>query len=511
MTQTTELRPGAVVIRDEGDGRSMEGTAIVYGEKSGNTAEYGSTPEQFAPGAFRDALEDAKPAPFFNRHGGEMIGAVTFEDTPEALRYRGRLFDTPGALAYREQVRAGIDGASIEFAPGIVQQAKDRVLHRQVKRIVAIAGTHIPAYRSSSVAVREQDMIETTEEAPRRTDEELEVRFRAIAGEQVTALRRELAENTLTRTQEAEADRTVLAARNVAELWHLVDTDRRLRDVYSRALADQITTNNPGVMVAGGLGAVKGIIEQRRPAINAWGREALSGAGMSVDWPYFNGDLSTIVGVQAAQKTEITSVRVDLLKGTAAIGTYAGGSDLSLQLLRRSDPSYLDAYMRILAAAYAVVTEAAFVNAVEGTAGTTLTTITWASATEPQILAALATASSSILTKTGAPAEFGIAAPDVFLALLSTVKPVNPTNAIGTGTAAGTLAPVISGIRIYQSAAVNAGQMLVSNESTAGWHEDGPFQIDDDDVAKLGRNYAIWGLGATAVYQPSAIHRLAAT
>jgi hypothetical protein len=53
--------------------------------------------------------------------------------------------------------------------------------------------------------------------------------------------------------------------------------------------------------------------------------------------------------------------------------------------------------------------------------------------------------------------------------------------------------------------------MLVSNESTAGWHEDGPFQIDDDDVAKLGRNYAIWGLGATAVYQPSAIHRLAAT
>jgi hypothetical protein len=171
----------------------------------------------------------------------------------------------------------------------------------------------------------------------------------------------------------------------------------------------------------------------------------------------------------------------------------------------------LDAYVRILNAAYAVVTEAAFVNAVEGTAGLTLTTITWASATEDLILAALGAASSSILTKTGAPAEFGIAAPDVFLALLSKVKPVNAQNAIGTGTAAGTLAPVISGIRIYQSAAVNAGQMLVSNESTASWHEDGPFQIDDDDVAKLGRNVAVWGMGATAVYFPSAIHRLAAT
>ena len=357
-------------------------------------------------------------------------------------------------------------------------------------------------------------MIETTTTEPtetRRSDDDLEIRFRAIAGEQVTALRRELAENVLTRSQEAEADRSVLMARNVAELWHLVDADAKLRDVYHRALADQITTNNPGVMASGGLGAVKGIIEARRPAINAWGRESLSGSGMSVDWPYFTGDLSTIVGEQVTQKSEIVSVRVDLLKGTSAIKTFAGGSDISLQLLRRSDPSYLDAYVRILYAAYAVVTENTFVNAIEATAGLVLQTITWASATEDQILAALGAASSAILTKTGEPATFGIAAPDVFLALISKVKPVNAQNAIGTGTAAGTLQPVISGIRIYQSAAVNAGNMLVSNDSTAGWHEDGPFQIDDDDVAKLGRNVAVWGMGATAVYFPTAIYRLAAT
>lgn len=510
MTQTTE-RAGSIVIRDEGDGRSLEGTAIVYGEPSGNTAEYGSTPEQFAPGAFRDALAGGKPVPFFNRHQGEMVGAVNFEDSDTALGYRGRLFDTPAAVAFREQVRAGIDGASIEFAPGIVSNSKNRVLHKQVKRIVAIAGTHIPAYRSSNVAVRDEDMIETVETPTRSTDADLEVRFRAIAGEQVTALRRELAETTLTRSEVNEVDRAVIAARSVGELWHLIDTDRRFKDVYHRALADQITANNPGVLTGAALGSVKGIIEARRPAINAWGREALSGAGMSVDWPYFNGDLSTIVGIQAAQKTEITSVRVDLLKGTSAIKTYAGGSDISLQLLRRSDPSYLDAYVRILNAAYAVVTENAFVNDIEATAGLVLQVINWTTATEDQILAALGAASSAILTKTGAPAEFGIAAPDVFLALISKVKPVNATNAIGTGTAAGTLQPVISGIRIYQSAAVNAGNMLVSNESTASWHEDGPFQIDDDDVAKLGRNVAVWGMGATGVYFPTAIYRLAAT
>jgi len=509
MTSTTELRPGAVVIRDEGDGRSIEGTAIVYGEESGNTAEYGSTPERFEAGAFRDALADGKPVPFFARHGGEMVGAVTFEDTPEQLAYRGRLFETPGALAYREQVKAGIDGASIEFAPGVVQQGQGRVVHRQVKRLVAIAGTHIPAYKSSSVAVRSQGMIETAETAPEPVD--FRVQMREVANAAVTELRREIAEREVV-AHTTDGDRAILACRSVAELWSMVDADpQRYRDIYSRALADQITTNNPGVMVSGGLGAVKGIIEQRRPAVNAWGREGLSGSGMSVDWPYFNGDLSTIVGEQTTQKSEIVSVRVDLLKGTAAIKTYAGGSDVSLQLLRRSDPSYREAYIRILTAAYAVVTEAAFINAIEGTAGLVLQTITWATATEDQILAALGAASSAILTKTGAPAEFGIAAPDVFLKLISTVKPVNATNAIGTGTAAGTLAPVISGIRVYQSAAVNAGNMLVSNESTASWHEDGPFQIEDDDVAKLGRNIAIWGMGATGVYFPSAIYRLAAT
>jgi HK97 family phage prohead protease len=513
MTQTTEIRAGAVSIREDGensDGRTLEGTALVYGEPSGETKEYGAG-EVFARGAFRHALATPRAVPFFNRHSGDMIGAVSFEDTDEALRYKGRLFDTPAAIAYREAVRAGIDGASIEFMPGVVQRSGTRTIHKSAKALVAIAGSHMPAYPSARVAVRQEgNMIETTEQ-PEVAAPDPRVQMREIATAAVTELRREWAEREVL-THTTDGDRAILACRSVAELWGLIDSDPgKYRDVYSRALADQITTNNPGVMASGGLGAVKGIIEQRRPAVNAWGREGLGGSGMSVDWPYFNGDLSTIVGEQAAQKTEITSVRVDLLKGTAAIKTYAGGSDASLQLLRRSDPSYKDAYVRILTAAYAVVTEAAFVNAIEATAGLTLTTITWASATEDQILAAMGAASSSILTKTGAPAEFGIAAPDVFLALLSKVKPVNATNAIGTGTAAGTLAPVISGIRIYQSAAVNAGQMLVSNESTASWHEDGPFQIEDDDVAKLGRNIAIWGMGATGVYFPSAIHRLAAT
>ena len=287
MTQTTEVRPGSVSIRDEegGDGRTLEGTALVYGEPSGETQEYGAG-EQFARGAFRQVLEKPRAVPFFARHGGDMVGAVSFEDSDEALKYRGRLFDTPAALAYREAVRAGIDGASIEFLPGVVQRSGSRTIHKSAKALVAIAGSHMPAYPSARVAVRAEernvvDTIEAPAEAP-----DFSIKMREIANTAVTELRREWAEREVMHTD--ASDREVVACRSVAELWGLIDANRKYRDVYSRALADQITTNNPGVMVSGGLGAVKGIIEARRPAINAWGREALSGSGMSVDWPYFS-------------------------------------------------------------------------------------------------------------------------------------------------------------------------------------------------------------------------------
>ena len=273
---------------------------------------------------------------------------------------------------------------------------------------------------------------------------------------------------------------------------------------------DQITTNNPGVLGGGNvLSQIKGIITRSRPGVEAFGREALGGSGMTVDYPYFNGTLSTLVGEQLTQKAEITSARVDLLKGTAPIRTFAGGSDISYQLLRRSDPAYLEAYLRIMFAAYAVVTDAAFVNAIEALT-LPLVVLNWATATPAQIQAALANASVQVQTATGSPGEFGLAAPDVFGAILGANMVLNAQNALVSGNAASTLTPTASGLRIYADPAVNAGNLIVSNGDAASWHEDGPYQVDEEDVAKLGRNVAVWGMGATTVYVTAGIIRIAA-
>ena len=113
---------------------------------------------------------------------------------------------------------------------------------------------------------------------------------------------------------------------------------------------DQVTGDAPGLM-AGLSGQVRGIIDPGRPGITLFGREGLTDSGMSVDWPYFDGTLAGLVGAQATEKSEITSAKVRIEKGTTPLATYAGGADISYQLLRRSSPSFLDAWSRIMLAA----------------------------------------------------------------------------------------------------------------------------------------------------------------
>ena len=130
---------------------------------------------------------------------------------------------------------------------------------------------------------------------------------------------------------------------------------RQFADAYTahrtavRAWVNQITTDNPGMMPPAWLTDTFGIVDRGRPSITALGGPRSPGtSGMDVHWPYYDGDLTTIVGEQAAEKTEIVSVLVSFKRGQATLKTYAGGSDVSYQLQRRSSPSYMSLYDRIL-------------------------------------------------------------------------------------------------------------------------------------------------------------------
>lgn len=307
------------------------------------------------------------------------------------------------------------------------------------------------------------------------------------------------------RTSRPGASSPIAAFGSFAD-YLMAATDPTVSKMLAAALADQTTPNNLGVIPPAFVSDVKGILDGTREAISALGGAASLGeAGMSLEWPYYDGDLTTLVAEQVGQKTEITSVRVDLKQGNAPIKTYAGGSDVALQLIRRSRPSYLETYGRIMAAGWALTTEDAFETALlAGATGTIVFDPT--SATDAQIRAAYFAASSKVKKATGRPASVALASSDVFETLGGILVPPAYGTSNQTGTAqASTLAVNVSGLVTVEAPFFPASTIVWTNSAAAAWHEDGPFIVTALDVAKLGENRAIWSMGATGVFVPAGI------
>ena len=284
----------------------------------------------------------------------------------------------------------------------------------------------------------------------------------------------------------------------------------RARVTMARAFVDQVTTDNPGVVPPAWLTEIFGILDTGRPVINAIGTRPLPPSGMEVDWPYFDGDLHALVGEQLTEKADVTSVKVSFKKASTPIKTYAGGSDISWQLIRRSQPAYRDAYIRVLNAAYGVVTDNVVGDVLPTVPGHQTVDYDVAAA-DPDgaaLKAAVFEASSLVQVATGSPASWILAATDVFLAFggmpSMVASPYGTQNVPGTATAS-TLDVNISGLKVTLAADLAAGTAIVGNTAAAAWMEDGPFVVAAPVIPKLGEDVAVWGMGAFAAFIPAGI------
>lgn len=282
-----------------------------------------------------------------------------------------------------------------------------------------------------------------------------------------------------------------------------------------RALVDQVTTDNPGLMPPTWLSEVFGIVDQGRPAIVALGVRSAGTSGMEIDWPYYDGDLSTIVAQQVAEKTAVNSVKVSFKRASETLDTYGAASDVSYQLIRRSSPGYLALYDRILQIAYGLTTESVFAVALAAGAG--LPALTYDAGTDDDgatVKAVLFAASARVKLATGEPASVALAASDVYAALGGMAWLQAPQygtqNTAGTASAA-TLRINISGLEILEAPSLPDGTMIVTNPGAAGWFEDGPFLVTAEDVEKLGRDVAIWGMGTTGIFLPAGVVKITVT
>ena len=169
MSDIRRLATGEVVIRAEGDGdgRNLDGYAYRWGETTAGAAEFPGMEESFDRGAFGPAIaaRGGRPWPYLDRHEGNVVGGIQFNEDDTGLHYSGRLLDTVAAREYAATVEVN-NGVSLEW---VMRGAKSKqvgksVIHQSVPRIAALAGEYVPAYAGANVALRGGNAM--TEETP---------------------------------------------------------------------------------------------------------------------------------------------------------------------------------------------------------------------------------------------------------------------------------------------------------------------------------------------------------
>ncbi len=279
-------------------------------------------------------------------------------------------------------------------------------------------------------------------------------------------------------------------------------TGERVPELQTRALADLVTVDNAGVVPEAFSTELIGIIDPRRPFLNSTRRIPTPDSGMTLNMPVLTTRPTT--GVQTNEKDDITSSTTSITSTGFDAITIAGGGDISLQLLKRSSPSYLNLYLELLAEALAKNAETEAITALLG-AGVSTGTGTL----DPEGLLigeswtngqAVGVPPDTIWLSSDAVAKFIDAKND------GTNSPLYGSIAGSFSVSGGVGGGGILGLRpVYVPALDGSGSDVVIGPSRGfAWAEDGAFTLQVDVPAKAGRDVALVVIDWFAPLYPAA-------
>ena len=148
--------------------------------------------------------------------------------------------------------------------------------------------------------------------------------------------------------------------------------DSDARDLVA-ALQVATVAENTGMVPPNYLKDVIGIIDSQRPFIDSIERAPLPASGMKIFTPKL-GTQATVA--LTAESSEFSSTDTAVTFQEDTIVKFAGAGILNVELIDRSDPSFLDLYLRELSASYAQKTDAYASNiAAQNSAASTGSTI----------------------------------------------------------------------------------------------------------------------------------------
>jgi phage head maturation protease len=453
-----------------------------------------------------------------NRHDGQY---ATFRVAKTAA----------GDETYALAAEGIISGVSLEFGelPGgtnkLMRNGR-RVRRHEKAQLTGASLTHRPTYEQAQVlAVRSQDeegpkvadAVEGTVIVPEPVDlspvisgiSSLETRMAERIGALEESYRSQF---TIPAVQEADQRSLVKSRGDWALTAIKLLSGERVADQQMREFQDLVTSDNLGVVPDAFLPDMIGVIDPTRPFLNSTTRLSLPPAGMELVVPRIV--TRPTVGVQSVfgdesqpEKSDVTSTPTSIDNVSFQAITVAGGGDISVQLLRRSSPSYLELFTRLLAEAYAQETESLALDSLLSTVGAGGGVHNGGFLDPNDLLLADAWANGTSVKKPINTMWLSSFAVGAFIDAKASGTNAPLYSQIQSGFTAGAgPAGTISGLRPVYVPALDATSwdVLVGPSSGFAWTEDGTFTLQVDVPTKAGRDVALVGIVWNAPLYPTA-------
>lgn len=277
-------------------------------------------------------------------------------------------------------------------------------------------------------------------------------------------------------------------------------------------LDDVISSDNPGVFPEIRSATIIGIIDSSRPFLESTTRDATPPAGEV--WRFPKITQRPTVAKQTNEKDEVSSQKTTITSDTFNMQTYAGAGDLSIQLIKRSSPDFLNLWSQLLGEDYAIKTDDAALDAllavgavVEGTGSF--------DPSSPSFGEAFSNAAAAANNRPGLlPNRIWLGT----AALVAFINAKSPTGGGGTPLYPGLAS--IAGIQGGGNGAGPAGfnmtpvwvpamddkavDIIIGPSRGFHWVEDGTYTLTADVPAKAGRDVGLVGMIWFAPVYPAA-------
>lgn len=281
--------------------------------------------------------------------------------------------------------------------------------------------------------------------------------------------------------------------------------------------ANQVVDSNLGIVPTPVVGPVINTINARRPAISAATSRPMPSGGRSFTRPRLT--QHTAVGVQATEKTALSSQAMLIDELTVTKATYGGSVNLSWQDRDWSQPAIIDLLIADLAAVYASTTDAAFCTAFAAAVTQTVDARTGSTPAGPadatSWLAGIYEAAALVFAAGNALPDTLWVAPDTWAALGSLVdgsgRPmfpaISPSNTLGS-LSPGSFDGQVAGFKVVVDAHLASGTGILGDSNAVEVYEQVGGTVSAVEPTILGTAVAYYGYFASLVVRPNSFVKI---